>query len=57
MLKIGIIGLGDISAIHLNTIETNSNVKLVAACDIDKALQAKVPNALFLQILKICWRK
>ena len=47
MLKIGIIGLGDISAIHLNTIETNSNVKLVAACDIDKALQAKVPNALF----------
>lgn len=54
MLKIGIIGLGDISAIHLNVIETNSNVELVAACDIDKALQAKVPNALFLQIVKLC---
>lgn len=47
MLKIGMIGLGDISAIHLNAIETNSNVELVAACDIDKALQTKVPNALF----------
>lgn len=47
MLKIGIIGLGDISAIHLNTIEANSNVALVAACDIDNAMQTKVPNAQF----------
>src|SRR5699024_8676383 len=47
MLKIGIMGLGDISAIHLNTIEANSNVALVAACDIDNAMQTKVPNAQF----------
>ncbi|ATH60107.1 MULTISPECIES: Gfo/Idh/MocA family protein [Staphylococcus] len=47
MLKIGIIGLGDISTVHLNVIEANPHVELTAACDIDTTLQVKVPNAHF----------
>src|SRR5699024_115010 len=36
VLKIGVIGLGDISNIHLPAIEQNKNARLVAVCDIDE---------------------
>lgn len=46
MLRVAIVGLGDIAVIHLNAIK-NSNVELVAACDIDPSKQHMVPNANF----------
>ncbi|MGY3717559.1 Gfo/Idh/MocA family protein [Sutcliffiella cohnii] len=36
MLKIAVIGLGDISQIHIPAIQANPNVQLVAVCDIDE---------------------
>ncbi|WP_163530033.1 Gfo/Idh/MocA family protein [Halobacillus ihumii] len=47
MLKIGIIGLGDISKIHIPVIKDNPNVELVAVCDIDEELKDTVPGANF----------
>ncbi|AQQ54626.1 Gfo/Idh/MocA family protein [Planococcus lenghuensis] len=41
MLKIGVIGLGDISTIHIQAIENNPHAMLTAVCDIDeKAAEA-----------------
>lgn len=39
VLKIGIIGLGDISKIHLAAIEQNEKAELAAVCDIDDTLK------------------
>ncbi|MCL7749725.1 Gfo/Idh/MocA family protein [Halalkalibacter alkaliphilus] len=47
MLKVAVIGLGDISSIHIQAIQANSNVELVAVCDIDESLKNKVPSANF----------
>jgi len=47
MLNIAIIGLGDISNIHIPVIAENSKVRLVAVCDIDESLRNKVPEATF----------
>lgn len=44
MLKIGIVGLGNISNVHLCAIEKIPGAKLVAACDIDIAKRHKVPG-------------
>lgn len=47
MLKIAVIGLGDISNIHLPVIKANPYVSLVAVCDIDENLSTIVPDATF----------
>ncbi|MGJ9460359.1 Gfo/Idh/MocA family protein [Oceanobacillus sp. CF4.6] len=47
MLKIAVIGLGDISKIHLPIIQDNPNVELVAVCDIDETLKTTVSDAVF----------
>ena len=47
MLRVGIIGLGDISKIHIPAIEGYPEAQLVAACDIDEALRAMVPQIPF----------
>lgn len=47
MLKVAVIGLGDISKIHIPAIQANPNAQLVAVCDIDEALKASVPDVNF----------
>lgn len=47
MLKIGIIGLGDISKIHLAAIAQNEKAELAAACDIEESLKSNVQNVPF----------
>ncbi|WP_438349693.1 Gfo/Idh/MocA family protein [Paenibacillus sp. FA6] len=47
MLKVAVIGLGDVSAIHLTAIQANSNVELVAICDIDETRKSMVPQTKF----------
>lgn len=47
MLKIAVIGLGDISKIHLPIIQNDSNVELVAVCDIDKSLEDTILGVKF----------
>ena len=47
MLRIAVIGLGDISNIHLSVIKANPHVTLVAVCDINERLRDVVPNATF----------
>ncbi|RDW18607.1 Gfo/Idh/MocA family protein [Oceanobacillus chungangensis] len=47
MLNIAVIGLGDISKIHLPVIQENQNVTLVAVCDIDETLRDTVPGVKF----------
>lgn len=44
MKKAAVIGLGDISAIHIHAIQTNQNIELVAVCDIDASAQARAPE-------------
>nr|WP_163539711.1 Gfo/Idh/MocA family oxidoreductase [Gracilibacillus sp. YIM 98692] len=47
MLRIGVIGLGDISTIHLSTIKRQENTQLVALCDIDESKQNMVKDIPF----------
>ncbi|MFK9095105.1 Gfo/Idh/MocA family protein [Bacillus salipaludis] len=47
MLKAALIGLGDISTIHLPAIKANPNVELTAVCDLDKGARNIVPEARF----------
>jgi UDP-N-acetyl-2-amino-2-deoxyglucuronate dehydrogenase len=47
MLKIAVIGLGDISKIHIPAIQANPDAKLVAVCDIDDSLKDTVPDTNF----------
>ncbi|WP_316245018.1 Gfo/Idh/MocA family protein [Gracilibacillus massiliensis] len=47
MLKVAIIGLGDISNIHLPAIQQNENAQLVAICDIVKHVSNKVKKVPF----------
>ncbi|WP_073202246.1 Gfo/Idh/MocA family protein [Gracilibacillus kekensis] len=44
MLKVAVIGLGDISNIHLPAIKQSDNAQLVAVCDIDENYTNKVTN-------------
>jgi predicted dehydrogenase len=47
VLKVAIIGLGDISKIHIKAIQANPNAKLTAVCDIDESLKNTVPDVHF----------
>lgn len=47
MLKAAVIGLGDISKIHLAAIQANPDVELTAVCDIDPAHRSMFPNVNF----------
>ncbi|WP_223593076.1 Gfo/Idh/MocA family protein [Neobacillus bataviensis] len=47
MLKAALIGLGDISKIHLPAIKENPNVELTAVCDVNEDLRTLVPEARF----------
>ena len=47
MLKVGIIGLGDVSFIHLMAVRQLPYAQLVAACDIDESKSELVPEATF----------
>jgi UDP-N-acetyl-2-amino-2-deoxyglucuronate dehydrogenase len=47
MLRAAVIGLGDISTIHIPAIQANPNVELVAVCDIDETLKDTVPGVNF----------
>lgn len=47
MLKVAVVGLGDIAKIHIPAILSNQNVELVAVCDVDEALKDFVPNVRF----------
>ncbi|MGP4042471.1 Gfo/Idh/MocA family protein [Gracilibacillus sp. D59] len=47
MLRVGIIGLGDISKIHIAAINESSYVELVAVCDIDTTLQSSFKEVPF----------
>ncbi|KAA9022666.1 Gfo/Idh/MocA family protein [Niallia endozanthoxylica] len=47
MLKAAVIGLGDISHIHIPAIQSNPNVELTAICDLDESLKGRVPDARF----------
>lgn len=41
MLKVAVIGLGDISSIHINAIQADPDVTLTAVCDLDESLMNK----------------
>lgn len=47
MLKIGVIGLGDVSKVHISNILNNANASLVAVCDIDDMLRDRVSGVNF----------
>ncbi|MCH6265948.1 Gfo/Idh/MocA family protein [Neobacillus citreus] len=47
MLKAAVIGLGDISKIHIPAIQANPNTELVAVCDINESLKDTVPGVNF----------
>ncbi|MDL4842062.1 Gfo/Idh/MocA family protein [Aquibacillus rhizosphaerae] len=47
MLQVAIIGLGDISTIHIDAIQNSSIATLVAACDVEESLGKKAKNATF----------
>lgn len=44
MMKAAIIGLGDISFVHLDGILSNPEIKLAAACDLNEELKSRVPE-------------
>ncbi len=43
MMKAAIVGFGTISAVHIDAINTNPGMELVAICDINPELEAKCP--------------
>lgn len=47
MLRAAVIGLGDVSGVHLSAIQAATNVELVAVCDTDVSKQDTVPNVNF----------
>lgn len=53
MLKVAVIGLGDISKIHLHAIKQNPEVELVAVCDINEKLKDSVPGIKFYNNYKV----
>ena len=47
MLKVAVIGLGDVSGIHLEAIRNSSEAELVAVCDIDESRKEAAPDVNF----------
>ena len=47
MLRVAVIGLGDIANIHIPVIEQNPDAMLVAICDIDESKRNRVEGAAF----------
>lgn len=47
MLNVAVIGLGDISKVHLTVIKENPDARLVAVCDVDETLKKSVDGAAF----------
>ncbi|THE12838.1 Gfo/Idh/MocA family oxidoreductase [Bacillus timonensis] len=47
MLKVAVVGLGDISKIHIPAIQNSSKAELVAVCDINEELRNTVENVNF----------
>lgn len=46
-LRVGVIGLGDVSMIHLHAIKSNEKAELVAVCDIDETKSNLIENVNF----------
>ena len=46
-LRVGVIGLGDVSIVHTNAIVNNKQADLVAVCDIDSSKENLIENANF----------
>lgn len=46
-LKVGIIGLGDVSPVHIQAIEMNDHAELAAVCDTDPALASSLEEVPF----------
>ncbi|MGL6105509.1 Gfo/Idh/MocA family protein [Romboutsia sp.] len=46
-LKVGVIGLGDVSIVHLHAIKLNKKSELVAVCDIDESKRELVKDVNF----------
>jgi predicted dehydrogenase len=44
MIRAAIVGLGDISQVHLSSIQSLNNARLVAGCDIDPSRRASLPE-------------
>lgn len=44
MIKAAIIGLGDISFVHLDAIDSNPEIKLAAVCDLNEELRSRAPE-------------
>ena len=47
MLKVAVIGLGDVSKIHIPIIQENPDAELTAVCDINEELKDMVPGVKF----------
>ncbi|WP_077620843.1 Gfo/Idh/MocA family protein [Bacillus sinesaloumensis] len=47
MLKVAVVGLGDISKIHIPSIQNSSKAELVAVCDTNEELRSTVENVNF----------
>jgi len=47
MLKVAVIGLGDISKIHIPAIQANPNAQLAAVCGLDESLKDTIPGVNF----------
>lgn len=47
MLRVAIIGLGDVSPVHKYAIDVSDNGELVAVCDVNEALKTKYPDVPF----------
>ena len=46
-LRVGVIGLGDVSMIHLHSIKSSEKAELVAVCDIDETKSGLIENVNF----------
>ena len=46
-LRIGVIGLGDVSIVHINAIKLSDKAELVAVCDTDETKMNLVEGANF----------
>lgn len=44
MIKAAILGLGDISFVHLDAIASNPEIELVAVCDLNEELKSRAPE-------------
>ncbi|MFW5684370.1 MAG: Gfo/Idh/MocA family protein [Spirochaetota bacterium] len=47
MLRTAIIGLGDVSAVHIPAMQASERGELIAVCDVDAGLEGSVPGARF----------